>query len=296
MGGTGKKRSELAVSPVIGVMLMLVITVLLAAAVSSFTGGLKAQKPAPTANFEVKIVKNGTSGSMGVECSYIQITEVSGDRIPTKDLEIITYNPDAYGQKIMVVKPNSMNTHFYFSSSITWGKITVSNGTSSVKVPITWASAGWVNGTSPYLNNVAYGYFGRRLISKTYIVVLKTGTTVTGTYNATLNEVIIPSAYNVTDVTGVTIQNAWKPDNPKVDFGNYTIHPGITMTADWYSNYPQAKWNGYSYSGANVTGFCACIADGWNVTPGHYITVKIVYTPTHTVIWEKKVLVEGEGI
>ncbi len=76
------------------------------------------------------------------------------------------------------------------------------------------------------------------------------------------------------------------------------------MTADWYSNYVQAKWNPktgtYNVAGdpnaGNVTGFCACIADGWNVTPGHYITVRIVYTPTHTVIWEKKVLVEGEGI
>ncbi len=108
----------------IGVMLMLVIVVLLAAAVSAFTGNLQVQKPAPTANFDVKIVRNATT-DMGT-CSYIQITEVSGDRIPTKDLEIITYNPDAYGShKIMVVKPNSMNTHYYFNSKNTWGTITV---------------------------------------------------------------------------------------------------------------------------------------------------------------------------
>ena len=239
VSGKVKNRKDRAVSPVIGVMLMLVVTVLLAAAVSAFTGGLKAQKPAPSAQFRVKIFKNTTvyMGTMPLKCSYIEITETSGDSIPSKDLEIITYNPDAYGpHKVMVVKPNSMNTHYEYLNWTT-GK---------------WE---WANGTSPYLNNFAYGLW-------------------------------------------------WK--NPKTWFGNYTVHPGVTMTADWYSNFAQAKWNASTGwyvtnhtvdpNAGNVTGFCACIADGWNVTPGHYITVEIVYTPTHTVIWKSKVLVEGEGV
>ena len=239
MSGKVKNRRDRAVSPVIGVMLMLVVTVLLAAAVSAFTGGLKVQKPAPSAQFRVKIFKNTTvnMGTTSFKCSYIEITETSGDSIPSKDLEIITYNPDAYGpHKVMVVKPNSMNTHYeYFN----W----------------TAKKWEWANGTSPYLNNFAYG---------------------------------------------------WWWNNSKTWFGNYTVHPGVTMTADWYSNNAQAKWNARTGwyatdhtvdpNAGNVTGFCACIADGWNVTPGHYITVEIVYTPTHTVIWKSKVLVEGEGI
>ncbi len=219
-------RSEKAVSPVIGVMLMLVVTVLLAAAVSAYTGSFQTKKPTPTAVFRVTIAKNRTiqMGSYQFKVSYIQITEVSGDEIPTKDLEIITYNPNAYGKhKTMIVLPNSHNTHYYLSGP--------------------WIS-GWMNGTSPYLNDVSKGYFG---------------------------------------------------NNPKVDFGNYTVAPGVTMTADWYSNYPQGPWNATTgwYDGGNVTGFCACIADGWNVTPGQYITVKIVYLPTNSVIWEKNVVVEG---
>jgi len=43
---------------------MLVVTVLLAAAVSAFTESIKAQKPAPTAQFNVKIFKN-TPVNMG---------------------------------------------------------------------------------------------------------------------------------------------------------------------------------------------------------------------------------------
>ncbi len=235
-------RSEKAVSPVIGVMLMLVVTVLLAAAVSAYTGSFQTKKPTPTAVFRVTIVKNRTvlMGSYKTKVSYIQITEVSGDEIPTKDLEIITYNPNAYGKhKTMIVLPNSHNTHYYLNFhyySPTTGKW------------YNWSS--WENGTSPYLNDVSKGYFG---------------------------------------------------NNPKVDFGNYTIAPGVTITADWYSNYPQDPWNATTgwygnakpYGGGNVTGFCACIADGWNVTPGQYITVKIVYLPTNSVIWEKNVVVEG---
>ncbi len=298
----------------IGVMLMLVITVLLAAAVSSFTGGLKAQKPAPTANFDVKIVKNATT-DMGT-CTYMQITEISGDRIPTKDLEIITYNPDAYVNtsniyakehqyefRTQIIKPNSMNTYYYSSGSYS-GPVYINNSTATKSIKALFEWSGWVKGTSPYLNNMAYGYFGEHDIKFTVNIVIN-GTTVTKTYYNKLPSIItISSAYNLNDITNVTILESWKPDNPKVDFGNYTVHPGVTLTADWYSNYPQAKWNGnsgkYNIAGdpnaGNVTGFCACIADGWNVTPGHYITVKIVYTPTHTVIWEKKVLVEGEGI
>ena len=221
-GSKKNNGSSKAVSPVIGVMLMLIITVILAAAVSAFTGSLQIQNPTPTAKFDVRIVKNATTDRGNV--SFIQITELAGDRIPTKDLEIITYNPDANGSyKVMVVKPNSGNTHYINTSG------------------------DWVNGTSPYYNNKGVGLFG------------------------------------ISD---------------KVDFGNYTVTPGSTMVADWWAGCGQSKWNASSgwYNGPNVTGFCACIADGWNVTPGHYITVKIVYTPTHTIIWQNKVIVEGEGI
>ncbi len=95
----------------------------------------------------------------------------------------------------------------------------------------------------------------------------------------------------------------WFGNNPAVDFGNYTTATGITMTADWYNNYPQAKWNAtlgdyetnksIDPNAGNVTGFCAMFADCWNVTPGHFVTIKIVHAPTGTVIWQKDVMVEG---
>ncbi len=224
------------VSEVIAVMLLLVVTVLLASAVTTYVGQFQPKRPTPTAVFECRIVKDAPS-DMGIPVTYMELKEVSGDTIPTKDLEIITYNPDAYGpHKIMVVRPCSGNTHYY-----SWGH--------------------WINGTSPYYNHV---------IKKDGFIYL-------------FGEVLYAN------------WSFYKTGDPPFDFGNYTVKPGVTMTADWYSGTPQAPWNPKTgwYKGDNVTGFCACIADGWNVTPGHYITVKIVYIPTHTVIWEKKVLVES---
>jgi len=225
------RRDRRAVSPVVGVMLMLVVAIVLAAVVSSFGGGISGslKEKAPTATFKVRVVMNAPAPGMpGYTLNYTEIVQTGGDPIPTDQLKIITVNPDAYGdKKTMEVLPKSMNTHY----NPGWG---------------------WQNGTSPYLNDPSKGYFG---------------------------------------------------NNPAVDFGNYTTATGITMTADWYSNYPQAKWNAtlgdyetnksIDSNAGNVTGFCAMFADCWNVTPGHFVTIKIVHAPTGTVIWQKDVMVEG---
>ncbi|MDD2473833.1 MAG: type IV pilin, partial [Methanoculleus sp.] len=49
-------ENERAVSPVVGVMLMLVVTIIIAALVSSFAGGLSdSAEPAPTTAFEISM-------------------------------------------------------------------------------------------------------------------------------------------------------------------------------------------------------------------------------------------------
>lgn len=72
--------SESAVSPVIGVMLMIVVTVILAAAVSAFAGGLK-QKDKPTnAVFDVKC---------SLSDGMIVIKHMGGDVIYKEDVRIL---------------------------------------------------------------------------------------------------------------------------------------------------------------------------------------------------------------
>jgi len=86
------ERKEDAVSPVVGVMLMLVVTIIIAAVVSGFAGGLAGgTKAAPQASFDVGFMQDdGGMGPSHVEWKMV-FEHLSGDSIPTKDIEIITY-------------------------------------------------------------------------------------------------------------------------------------------------------------------------------------------------------------
>ena len=79
---TPLKKTETAVSPVIGVMLMLTITLILAAIISGFTGGIaqKQEKP-PSLLLDATIVNHSSLN--------IAILSVS-EGIPTRDLKFIT--------------------------------------------------------------------------------------------------------------------------------------------------------------------------------------------------------------
>ncbi|GAB6285799.1 MAG: hypothetical protein STSR0009_20000 [Methanoregula sp.] len=86
-----KRTNEHAVSPVVGVMLMLVVTIIIAAVVSAFAGGLVGTtERAPSASIDVRI-QTGIDDNMGGIKTAMSFEHLSGDSIPTKDLQIITY-------------------------------------------------------------------------------------------------------------------------------------------------------------------------------------------------------------
>lgn len=81
-----------AVSPVVGVLLMLVVTIIIAAVVSGFAGGLAgSEQSAPSAAIDVKIDSN--SGKMTFEM-------LSGQSISTGDMKIITYYVGSNGTNV----------------------------------------------------------------------------------------------------------------------------------------------------------------------------------------------------
>lgn len=83
-----ESRNEDAVSPVIGVMLMLVVTIVIAAVVVMFSTGLTGDtKTTPTAMFEVSGMDT-FSGPYGEELIYLNIRHKGGDAIPLSDLKI----------------------------------------------------------------------------------------------------------------------------------------------------------------------------------------------------------------
>ena len=85
------KSNDNAVSPVVGVMLMLVVTIIIAAVVSAFSGGLTSgQTKAPQAN-----IKGTFSVSEGMTISH-----AGGDSLATKDLIFTIRDGDTFGPNL----------------------------------------------------------------------------------------------------------------------------------------------------------------------------------------------------
>jgi len=77
-------KDERAVSPVIGVMLMVVVTIILAAVVSGFASDMGTTEKAPSASFSVDITKSGTGMA-----DHVMITQLAGPSINTTDLKAL---------------------------------------------------------------------------------------------------------------------------------------------------------------------------------------------------------------
>ena len=87
-----QKKSEDAVSPVIGVMLMLVVTIVIAGVIAVFgTGMVGTTESAPNVVLDVKIMSNFDALSQNegdLSGPDFQILHVSGDVLDTGDIEI----------------------------------------------------------------------------------------------------------------------------------------------------------------------------------------------------------------
>ncbi|MDH7510671.1 MAG: type IV pilin N-terminal domain-containing protein [Methanolinea sp.] len=94
-----------AVSPVIGVMLMLVVTIIIAAVVSGFAGGLMSgSEKAPAASFKTTIKNTGYWGT-----SYFEIRVLATDQpIPTKNIKLVTSwkSRDGYSNRTTITGPS----------------------------------------------------------------------------------------------------------------------------------------------------------------------------------------------
>ncbi len=84
------KANELAVSPVVGVMLMLVVTIIIAAVVSAFSGSMtEGKEKAPQASLECHITWGDTmyTGNPG---PVFSMKHMGGDPINTKNVKLVT--------------------------------------------------------------------------------------------------------------------------------------------------------------------------------------------------------------
>ena len=110
-------KNDCAVSPVVAVMLMLVVTIIIAAVISGFAGGLIGdEEKAPMLAMDVSIKNNGYwSGSSF--CARVTGVEKA---IPTSDLKLVTRWTKVYSNGTTVdggatVLPGVNNTFVYYS-------------------------------------------------------------------------------------------------------------------------------------------------------------------------------------
>ena len=103
-----KERNEDAVSPVIGVMLMLVVTIVIAAVVAAFAGGI-ATDTEPTPSVVLTADAYPTK---------VILQSLSGDRLETAGLDVVVYSGDGD----LLAKGTVPTTEKYFTPGM---KLTV---------------------------------------------------------------------------------------------------------------------------------------------------------------------------
>jgi hypothetical protein len=189
----------LAVSPVIGVLLMLVVTLIIAAVVSGFAGSLAtSQKTAPTAEVKVKIANTGYYHDSYFDLDVLAVSEP----IATKDLKLITswsHNATVAGGNTTI--PGQGNYRYF-------------GGAATGVAPLGWGKG--VDKWGPYFPTYAEQLFGNfTLMAGTKMHSYPAGpfSTLTGGYGAS---------------TRYTYSNGavWAP-------GNYDAMMG-TLGMNWY--------------------------------------------------------------
>jgi len=144
-----RENGEDAVSPVVGVMLMLVVTIIIAAVVSGFAGGLmggNTNQKTPTLAMDVKIANTGNATGTGFYATVLSISEPTA----TKNLKITT-------SWVTTLKDTTYGT---IGTGLASGA-TITGSTSATQPPYGFGPgiSGNVSLTSPYNITQSFGNY-----------------------------------------------------------------------------------------------------------------------------------------
>lgn len=161
-----RTKSDDAVSPVIGVMLMLVVTVVIAGVVTIFaTGMMTDTEPAPVAKFDVDIysayeISGGTVPNM-------HITLVSGDSIDSKDLKFTFSWECPHGDSCPLGSGGHHSSSYQYTGEERWGSYSSWGGSSPFGVDGAYSPSGYSGNTIEplYINYGSSGgkFFGTHM-------------------------------------------------------------------------------------------------------------------------------------
>jgi len=249
-----------AVSPVIGVMLMLVVTIIIAAVVSGFAGGLVGdgdQNP-PTLTIDVAIANSGSYRGSEFSATVLGVSEP----IPTKDLKILT-------SWETTVKTNT----FIKESEVSGGPETEEPGCGCILNPDDHPIGTVYRGGAEILPGITNSF-----TRKTAQSVAPYG--------------LGPGVSNITESDMAMWGTTYGPKVPVnnwhfytvTHFGNYSLEQGTTMVAEAAGRCVHYPVSGGSPDYFNGGGYGTLtrekIAGKWQYTPNsyHYKSDTMVYT------------------
>ena len=307
-----RKKSEDAVSPVIGVMLMLVVTVVIAAVVAVFaTGMVEDTEPAPVAKLDVNIYSAYEQEGFGYTVPTMHITHVSGDPLDTADLKLsFSWECDEHGQH---------TSTYQYTGEERWGTYSSSAGsttpfdTEGVSAPALYTG----ETIEPlYINygNIGGAFFGTHILKRGEILIaydlhLPRNTEHKGNpaMDALFNDgdVITERAKTVekspvycmkcTVLTMKTDEATVDPDTKKCSLCNTVgmINPKCPQcNIQGYFNNQDLKCMkcGFSAISTKISGFTEGIMEC--LPEGTSVDVMITHIPSNKLIYSSKVFVE----
>jgi FlaG/FlaF family flagellin (archaellin) len=256
------KISETAVSPVVGVMLMLVVTIIIAAVVSAFAGGLTgAQQKAPSISMDVDI------GNTGSDHSYfdIHVNSVS-DSINTKDLKLVTsWKTTMRDNRSEELSPTMKNVPN--GTTFSGGNTTLPNVVNTVYHSCRKSTCSVANKVLPY----GYG----------------PGVASWGAFSS-----IPPDMYfgNYSLMSGTTL-HAFPVAGFSTSISNNEVPSGYGAVIPYHYT---IGTSGSSFQTGDCDGMMALLGGGWgNLRAGDMVNVKLIHIPSGKAIYDSDVSVKG---
>ena len=264
-----RKNGDDGVSPVVGVMLMLVVTIIIAAVVSGFSGGLiGGQQKSPTLSMEVKISNTGSYIGSGFSANVLGVSQP----IASKDLKIVTTWTTTMKDNESVDLSDTQKG-VPEGNIFTGGNTTLPNSANvncyqgmKTKTVTTWATAPFAVGVGINQSNPT-----DPIGSLTSQSDRKAGWF--GQY--TVQQGVNLFAYPYGSDSGMAIGGA----------------SGAASTSGYNGVTPFAYATG-SYAQGQIDPTAAVLGNGWEqLRAGDTVRVKVIYTPTGAAIFTKDVSV-----
>ena len=261
-----RKNGEDGVSPVIGVMLMLVVTIIIAAVVSGFAGGLiGGQQKSPTLSMDVKVSNTGNYIGSGLSANVLGVSQP----INSADTKIVT-------TWTTTMKNNASADLSSSQMAIANGSIITGGNTSLPNTINVDLNPGMKN--SAHTQAVAPFAIGTGITNKNPTNSFNSSYSASWFGHYTLQPGVNLFVYPYGSMSGTALGGA--PGN--ADTGGYNGYTPYTYTS------------GGNWVAANglVDPTIAVLGSGWEqLRGGDTVHVKVIYIPTGATIFSKDIAV-----